>query len=95
MLSTYNVYPWDIDLSATFISETFTIFLFSQRFEKFTRGIDRNVQRAQALTRRYNQLMMKDIQENMNNLYDGPFNSGHKSGQRTQGVGNAQQGMLR
>jgi len=60
-------------------------------FEKFTRGIDRNVRRAQELTRRYNQLMMKDIQENMNNLYDGPFNSGSKTGQRTQGVGNAQQ----
>ena len=35
--------------------------------------------------------MMKDIQENMNNLYDGPFNSGSMLGQRT-GVGNAQQG---
>lgn len=35
--------------------------------------------------------MMKDIQENMNNLYDGPFNSGSMLGQRS-GVGNAQQG---
>ena len=36
--------------------------------------------------------MMKDIQENMNNLYDGPFNSGSMMG-RTQGGGNIQQGM--
>ena len=64
----------------------------SFRLEKFTRGIDQNVRRAQELTRRYNELMMKDIQENMNNLYDGPFNSGSMMG-RTQGGGNIQQGM--
>ena len=68
------------------------IFL-SFRLEKFTRGIDQNVRRAQELTRRYNELMMKDIQENMNNLYDGPFNSGSMMG-RTQGGGNIQQGMI-
>ena len=37
--------------------------------------------------------MMKDIQENMNNLYDGPFNSGSMLGQRS-GVGNGQQGRI-
>jgi len=58
--------------------------------EKFTKGIDQNVRRAQELTRRYNELMMKDIQENMNNLYDGPFNSGSMMG-RNQGGGNVQQ----
>ena len=38
--------------------------------------------------------MMKDIQENMNSLYDGPFQTGSMIGQRTQGVGGAQQGRL-
>ena len=38
--------------------------------------------------------MMKDIQENMNGLYDGPFQTGSMIGQRTQGVGGAQQGWL-
>ena len=37
--------------------------------------------------------MMKDIQENMNNLYDGPFNSGSMMG-RNQGGGNVQQGKF-
>ena len=52
------------------------------------------MRRAQDITRTYNQLMMKDIQENMNNLYDGPFNSGSMLGQRS-GVGNAQQGKTK
>ena len=46
------------------------------------------------MSRRYNELMQKDIQENMNSLYDGPFQRDTRPlrGQIGQGGGGAHQG---
>ena len=52
--------------------------------------IDNTVNRAQKLSRRYMELVSKDIQENINSLYDGPFQTGSITQQRGQGGGAAQ-----
>ena len=52
--------------------------------------IDNTVHRAQKLSRRYIELVQKDIQENINSLYDGPFQTGSITHQRGQGGGAAQ-----
>ena len=52
--------------------------------------IDNTVNRAQKLSRRYIELVQKDIQENVNSLYDGPFQTGSITPQRSQGGGAAQ-----
>ena len=52
--------------------------------------IDNTVNRAQKLSRRYMELVSKDIQENINSLYDGPFQTSSITQQRGQGGGAAQ-----
>ena len=42
-------------------------------FEKATENINNIVRRIQDMSRVYNEVLQKDIEQNMNKLYDGPF----------------------
>ena len=42
-------------------------------FERATENIDNVIKRAQSMANKYNEVFSKEIEQNMNHLYDGPF----------------------
>merc|ERR1719450_296291 len=43
------------------------------KFQRNMEQIDNTIKQAQTLANKYNEVMSKDIEQNMNRLYDGPF----------------------